>query len=128
MNRNRGDEAPWLRDRQPREDRKPYATRPVRPREPHEEWEQRSSGWGNYPTVSPPRPAPSGNAMRRPQPPAPPPSRERRSRRRVILLVSLALLLALLLPGALALATGLRDYSELKTMGLSGMRHLLAAK
>jgi hypothetical protein len=50
------------------------------------------------------------------------------ARRRKLVLISLALLLALLLPGALALATGLHDYADLKTIGLSGMHHLLAAE
>src|SRR5262249_52119254 len=102
------------------------ATRPIAPRETRGAWDRRPSGRGDYPIASPRQPVPAEASEWRRQPPAP--SGERRSRRRVILLVSLGLLLVLLLPGALALATGLRDYSELKMVGLSGMRHLLAAK
>jgi Protein of unknown function (DUF4012) len=65
---------------------------------------------------------------RMPRIPAPPLRRPRTSRRlKIAALVALALLLVLGIPGVLAISTGLRDYNELKALGLSGVRHLLHA-
>src|SRR5258708_386750 len=64
-----------------------------------------------------------------PAPPARRPSRPRRRRRRLaLLLISAAVLLALLIPGIVGAVSGLRDYDELKALGLAGVHHLLAAK
>lgn len=49
-------------------------------------------------------------------------------RRAVIALTSLLLLLAVILPAALAVANGLQDYSDLRALGLAGVHHLLAAE
>ncbi len=49
-------------------------------------------------------------------------------RRAVIALTVTLLLLAVILPGALAAASGLQDYSDLRALGLAGVHHLLAAK
>lgn len=55
--------------------------------------------------------------------------RRTRVRRIVVALAStLLLLLALLTPLALTVASGLQDYSDLRDLGLSGIHHLLAAK
>ena len=51
-----------------------------------------------------------------------------RSRRATIAVILTLLLLAVILPGALAAASGLQDYSDLRALGLSGVHHLLAAK
>lgn len=68
-------------------------------------------------------------ARRTPRIPPLPRRRPGRSRRlKIAALVALALLLALGIPGLLALSTGLRDYNEVKALGLSGMRHILHAK
>lgn len=61
--------------------------------------------------------------------PARRPSRPRQRRRRLaLLLISAAVLLALLIPGIVGVVSGLRDYDELKALGLAGVHHLLAAK
>lgn len=52
----------------------------------------------------------------------------KRRRRLIVALVLLALLIAILAPSALAVSAALRDYSTLKTLGLSGVHHLLRAK
>lgn len=53
---------------------------------------------------------------------------QRRRRRIIMLLVTLAVLIVLVVPSVFAILTGLQDYSSLKSLGLSGVHHLLAAK
>ena len=45
-----------------------------------------------------------------------------------MLAVVFAILLAIAIPGVVAAVSGLRDYSEIKAIGLSGVHHLLNAK
>jgi hypothetical protein len=52
----------------------------------------------------------------------------RRKRRVIMLLVTLAVLVVLLVPSLFAVMTALQDYSSLKSLGLSGVHHLLLAK
>lgn len=55
-----------------------------------------------------------------------PPRRPRRFR--LSSLVAVALLLTLGIPGAMAFSTGMRDYNEMKALGLSAVQHILTAK
>jgi len=66
---------------------------------------------------------------RRPKAPLNPLQQARRRRRRLIIAaVSGALLLALLIPSLVAIATGYQDYSTIKGLGEDGLRHLLAVR
>ncbi|MGZ3638223.1 MAG: DUF4012 domain-containing protein [Ktedonobacterales bacterium] len=67
---------------------------------------------------------PSGGPASKPEP-SPHPKRRRRL---IVALALLALLVAVLAPSALAVSAAMHDYSTLKTLGLSGVRHLLRAK
>lgn len=66
---------------------------------------------------------------RQPKAPLTPEQQARRRRKRLIIAaVSGALLLALLIPSLVALATGYQDYSSIKGLGEDGLRHLLAVR
>lgn len=78
--------------------------------------------------ASTPTSTPSAHSRSQTQPPAPQASHPKRNRRLVVALTLLALLVAILAPSAFAVSAALHDYSTLKTLGLSGVQHLLRAK
>jgi len=45
-----------------------------------------------------------------------------------VLAVVFSIVLAVAIPGVVAAVSGLRDYDEIKAIGLSGVHHLLTAK
>ncbi len=69
--------------------------------------------------------APTYDAASRPAP-----ARRRKSwrRRLIVLAVVFSIVLAVAIPGVVAAVSGLRDYDEIKAIGLSGVHHLLTAK
>lgn len=55
--------------------------------------------------------------------------RRRRTRqKRITLIVTVCVLLAILLPAGIAIASALQDYSQLKSLGSAAVHHVLAAK
>ena len=54
--------------------------------------------------------------------------RRRNHRKRIALIVTLCLLVSLLVPTAITVASALQDYSQLKALGVAAVHHLLLAK